>query len=234
MIFSHEFHKYLQVLGLNQNVAHDAEAVKKAYCKAAMKTHPDKHPGEEAVWEPRFKEVGTANEKLNEELESPTKSVCMFCGGDHKSTDCPAWFSSAGAGPHCPPAGPPPYRRKPRPRPPIPTCTYCHKKGHQEHECWNKKRDMRREKNTCDTCRAAGRAWEHRPEKCFHIHPCTICGKTGHPEHACRYKGMPKCSHCGDFGHTRTRCFKLHPELAPTCGRCGQKGHTTNRCYQSL
>jgi hypothetical protein len=107
-------------------------------------------------------------------------------------------------------------------------CSYCHKRGHTIDTCFKKRSDL----TTCAHCRAHGRPYNHLIENCYHTNPCEICGKTGHSTANCRYRGAPKCMHCGDFGHRVERCFKRHPELIPTCGRCGMKGHTSSRCYQ--
>ncbi|GFY93800.1 hypothetical protein Acr_09g0002460 [Actinidia rufa] len=36
--------------------------------------------------------------------------------------------------------------------------------------------------------------------------------------------GRPICSYCGDTGHIRERCSKLHPELRKNSSKCKGKG----------
>ncbi len=137
----------------------------------------------------------------------PRPPTCAFCGMvGHRVEDCFKWKRSQME------------------------CSYCHKKGHTYDQCRTRIRNL----NTCGNCRAAGRPYNHRPENCHHMFPCDICGKTGHSTANCRYKGVPKCTHCGDFGHRIERCFKLHPEMIPTCGLCGEKGHFTHRCVRAF
>lgn len=38
------------------------------------------------------------------------------------------------------------------------------------------------------------------------------------------------CSHCGETGHIRTGCKKLHLPPKYTCTRCGKKGHSKTTC----
>ncbi|HEX3628213.1 MAG TPA: molecular chaperone DnaJ [Verrucomicrobiae bacterium] len=54
---------YYEVLGINREV--DADEIKKAYRKLAVKYHPDKNPGDHAA-EERFKELGEAYEALSD------------------------------------------------------------------------------------------------------------------------------------------------------------------------
>ena len=46
-------------------------------------------------------------------------------------------------------------------------------------------------------------------------------------EEAYTVESKVRCEH---RHHDRSRCWKLHPELAPTCHRCKQKGHLQRYC----
>jgi len=54
---------YYEVLGVERGA--DAEEIKKAYRKLAVKFHPDKNPGDKAA-EDKFKELGEAYEALGD------------------------------------------------------------------------------------------------------------------------------------------------------------------------
>ena len=55
---------YYEVLGVEKNA--DADAIKKAYRKAAIKYHPDKNPGDKDA-EEKFKEAAEAYDVLSNE-----------------------------------------------------------------------------------------------------------------------------------------------------------------------
>ena len=54
---------YYEVLGVERNA--DAETIKKAYRKAAIKFHPDKNPGDKEA-EEKFKEAAEAYSVLSD------------------------------------------------------------------------------------------------------------------------------------------------------------------------
>jgi len=70
---------YYEVLGVEKGA--DAEAIKKAYRKAAMKYHPDRNPGDKTA-EERFKEVGEAYEVLSDDQKRARYDQYGFAGVD--------------------------------------------------------------------------------------------------------------------------------------------------------
>jgi hypothetical protein len=53
---------------------------------------------------------------------------------------------------------------------------------------------------------------------------CTEFGMPGGQAHSAE---TVRCDH---RNHDPSRCWKLHPELAPRCSICRQRGHTQRRC----
>ena len=70
---------YYEVLGVEKDAS--AEAIKKAYRKAAMKYHPDRNPGN-AEAEEKFKEVGEAYEVLSDADKKARYDQFGFAGVD--------------------------------------------------------------------------------------------------------------------------------------------------------
>ena len=70
---------YYEVLGVAKDA--DADAIKKAYRKAAMKYHPDRNPGNKEA-EEKFKEVGEAYEVLSNDDKRARYDQYGFAGVD--------------------------------------------------------------------------------------------------------------------------------------------------------
>ena len=70
---------YYEVLGVEKGA--DADAIKKAYRKMAMKYHPDRNPGDKAA-EEKFKEVGEAYEVLSDDQKRVRYDQFGFAGVD--------------------------------------------------------------------------------------------------------------------------------------------------------
>ena len=70
---------YYEVLGVDKNA--DADTIKKAYRKAAMKYHPDRNPGDQEA-EAMFKEAGEAYEVLSDPEKKARYDQFGFAGVD--------------------------------------------------------------------------------------------------------------------------------------------------------
>ena len=70
---------YYEVLGVEKDAG--ADAIKKAYRKAAMKYHPDRNPGDKEA-EEKFKEVGEAYEVLSDDEKRSRYDQYGFAGVD--------------------------------------------------------------------------------------------------------------------------------------------------------
>src|SRR5574344_887801 len=70
---------YYEVLGVEKGA--DADTIKRAYRKAAMKYHPDRNPGDKEA-EAKFKEVGEAYEVLSDPDKKARYDQFGFAGVD--------------------------------------------------------------------------------------------------------------------------------------------------------
>src|SRR3970282_1647092 len=81
---------YYEVLGVNRDA--DEETIKKAYCKLAMKHHPDRNQGHSDS-EDKFKEAKEAYEVLSDEQKRAAYDRFGHAGVDHSAAG-----TGAGAG----------------------------------------------------------------------------------------------------------------------------------------
>ena len=79
---------YYEVLGVDRNA--DAEEIKKAYRRLAIKFHPDKNPGDKAA-EEKFKELGEAYEILNDPQTRAAYDRYGHAAFDRRTAGGPAW-----------------------------------------------------------------------------------------------------------------------------------------------
>ena len=84
---------YYEVLGVQKDAS--ADAIKKAYRKAAMKYHPDRNPGNKEA-EEKFKEVGEAYEVLSDDDKRARYDQYGFAGVDPNFN--PGGFGGGGFG----------------------------------------------------------------------------------------------------------------------------------------
>ena len=61
-----EYQDYYKILGVERNA--DAQEIKRAYRKLAMKFHPDRNPGNKEA-EEKFKEINEAYQVLSDSRE---------------------------------------------------------------------------------------------------------------------------------------------------------------------
>ena len=83
---------YYEVLGVQKNA--NADEIKKAYRKAAIKYHPDKNPGDKEA-EEKFKEAAEAYDVLS----NPDTDSLTIYGSSFSFTSAEA--SGANSGPYC-------------------------------------------------------------------------------------------------------------------------------------
>ena len=124
-----------------------------------------------------------------------------------------------------------------------PGCTWCHRRGHQEVNCWRRRGlclicGSHHRMNDCPqyipstplvrpTCSSCGGG--HLGKDCGRVKRCSIfchwCGRQGHGEETCRVKSGA-CLICGSHSHALPQCpsFIAKPTLPafpPWCSRCG-------------
>ena len=86
---------YYEVLGVGKNA--NADEIKKAYRKAAMKYHPDRNPGDKTA-EEKFKEAGEAYEVLSDADKRARYDQYGFAGVDPNFGAGGAGYGGAGFG----------------------------------------------------------------------------------------------------------------------------------------